>query len=82
MGVFDGHGPYGHEVSDFVTRSLPENLISYIEQGADMLMALKQSFLRTNADLIEHCNESGAFDCALSGSTGTVVVHDTLLNNL
>jgi len=31
--VFDGHGPYGHDVSDFVTKRLPNHLFKHMEKN-------------------------------------------------
>lgn len=57
-------------------------MIALLEQGADVATALKQSFLKTHEDLVRHCDETGEFDVALSGTTATCMVHDTVNNKL
>jgi len=82
IGTFDGHGPYGHDASDFVTRRLPQHLTQMLDSGMDIGNALKASFMQTHEDLLRECDETGEFDCALSGTTATVCIVDTVNNKL
>ncbi|KAH0473952.1 MAG: uncharacterized protein KVP18_001647 [Porospora cf. gigantea A] len=74
-GVFDGHGPYGHDVSAFVHKTLPFLIISDPLFETDLPAALKKAFRKVH-HLLEAAAEQpdSMFDCALSGSTGSVVV--------
>jgi len=48
----------------------------------DIGNALKASFMQTHEDLLKECDETGEFDCALSGTTATVCVVDQKNNRL
>jgi len=82
LAVFDGHGPYGHDVSDFCTKKLHNYLFKYMEEFKDIPKALKTSFKQTHDQLVAECNEEAEFDCALSGTTATVVVIDRNANKV
>eukprot|EP00914_Ancora_sagittata_P022422 GHVO01044611.1.p1 GENE.GHVO01044611.1~~GHVO01044611.1.p1 ORF type:complete len:524 (-),score=62.65 GHVO01044611.1:228-1799(-) len=73
-GVFDGHGPYGHDVSNFVQTHLPGLLLAHPSFQDKPLEALKSSFLRVHSELA-HSAHSHNFDCSLSGTTATVILH-------
>lgn len=48
VGVFDGHGPFGHDVANFVQENLPrEFLKSESFQQNDIERALKEAFSAT-----------------------------------
>jgi len=48
VGVFDGHGPFGHEIANFVQESLPRDFLqSQSFQQNDVEKALKEAFLET-----------------------------------
>eukprot|EP00918_Siedleckia_nematoides_P035566 GHVU01077256.1.p1 GENE.GHVU01077256.1~~GHVU01077256.1.p1 ORF type:complete len:609 (+),score=116.86 GHVU01077256.1:453-2279(+) len=70
-GVFDGHGPYGHEVSNFVQqflgRKIPEHA-AFLTSPCD---ALRQCFVDSHRAL----ERTTRIDCTLSGTTATVVLH-------
>lgn len=73
-GVFDGHGPYGHDISNFVQEALPRLLVSDAYFKHDPEKALSNAFL----DVHKKCMESqtdGRFDCMLSGTTATIAMH-------
>lgn len=76
FGVFDGHGPYGHDVSDYVARNLPRIFLEkiYKDQNADVAKLIRESFLKVHEDMINYCNKTSEFDIALSGSTVTLAV--------
>lgn len=69
-GVFDGHGPHGHDVSNFVQSTLLENLWASPHLESDSLRAMKEVFSATQRSL-----EKGKLDVTLSGCTGTVIFH-------
>merc|ERR1712000_46938 len=48
LAVFDGHGPYGHDVSDFVTKRLPDKLFKYIESTGKISQSLTDAFKDTH----------------------------------
>eukprot|EP00742_Colponemidia_sp_Colp-10_P002637 GILJ01002817.1.p1 GENE.GILJ01002817.1~~GILJ01002817.1.p1 ORF type:complete len:441 (+),score=54.61 GILJ01002817.1:101-1423(+) len=70
--VFDGHGPYGHDVSDFVKTYLPSMLMNHPLFNTDPMTALKVTFETCNQNLISGRHD---FDAAYSGATGTVILH-------
>mmetsp|Transcript_7906 Transcript_7906/g.18635 ORF Transcript_7906/g.18635 Transcript_7906/m.18635 type:complete len:368 (-) Transcript_7906:83-1186(-) len=74
FGVFDGHGPYGHDVSSFVQVHLPRHFVQDPHFQDDPEQALASAFPETH----RHCAESqaeGRYDCALSGTTATLAMH-------
>lgn len=72
-GVFDGHGPYGHDVSNFVHETLPGLLVRDGSFQDDPLKCMSSGFKRCHM-LCEQAGQKGRFDCSLSGTTCTVVV--------
>lgn len=73
-GVFDGHGPYGHDVSGFVHETLPGLLIRDGSFQTDPLKAFTNGYKRVH-QLCEQASQKGRFDASLSGTTCTTVVH-------
>eukprot|EP01066_Platyproteum_vivax_P008903 Platyproteum_vivax@DN3857_c0_g1_i1.p1 len=75
-GIFDGHGPSGHVISDFVHRKLPRLIVKHPQFKTNVLAALKGAFLNVNHLLEEEAAYGEQeFDCSLSGTTATVVIH-------
>jgi len=74
-GVCDGHGPYGHRCSNFVAKNLPHILVDDPMFEAHPDIALKSSFIKTHRAMVTICEETKEFDCKLSGTTVTVVIH-------
>lgn len=72
-GVFDGHGPYGHDVSNFVHETLPGLLVRDGNFTDAPLKALANGFKRCH-QMCEQAGQKGRFDCSLSGTTCTVVI--------
>eukprot|EP00929_Paragymnodinium_shiwhaense_P000921 TRINITY_DN101114_c0_g1_i1.p1 TRINITY_DN101114_c0_g1~~TRINITY_DN101114_c0_g1_i1.p1 ORF type:complete len:414 (-),score=100.78 TRINITY_DN101114_c0_g1_i1:40-1281(-) len=73
-GVFDGHGPYGHDVANFVQEALPRCFVRNVTFENDPEMAMSSAFLESH----RLCTESqgdGRFDCRLSGTTATLAMH-------
>lgn len=74
FGVFDGHGPYGHDISGYVQENLPRAFVQNAGFKNDPDKALEGAFPETH----ESCTQSqskGRFDCTLSGTTATLVMH-------
>ena len=72
IGVCDGHGIFGHDVSSYLIKYLPKNLNSslkktnkYISHKETLYKTLKEVFISTNKNL---CQSSG-IDTQFSGST-------------
>ncbi|KAF4651407.1 hypothetical protein FOL47_000413 [Perkinsus chesapeaki] len=88
FGVFDGHGPYGHDISSFCHDALPGVTWARFALGVELLVQLlvkddafytqpEKAFTRAFQDthmLCEQANAKGKFDCSLSGTTATVVM--------
>ena len=74
IGVFDGHGSHGHEISNYIHTILPKLLLSHPSWIEDPLTALAESFPKAHSELINHCNKASTqFDCIVSGCTGTLI---------
>lgn len=50
--------------------------------GTDVQNSLRKAFIDTHNYLLQHCDDTGEFDCALSGTTATVCVFDTQTSKL
>jgi serine/threonine protein phosphatase PrpC len=74
VGVLDGHGPHGHEVSGFLRNAFPTVLATH----AAALVAgdAPDALLATFATCDEQLAASG-IDCDFSGSTAVVALMDT-----
>ncbi|CBZ50621.1 putative protein phosphatase 2C [Neospora caninum Liverpool] len=72
-GVFDGHGPGGHLVANFVQWHLP-NIIHEYMVTSDPKVALHRAFVQVNS-MLKDASEAQKFDSASSGSTASVVLH-------
>ncbi|KAH9255564.1 hypothetical protein BASA81_006394 [Batrachochytrium salamandrivorans] len=68
LGVFDGHGTEGHDVSKYFKQRLPKLLAT--TGGEVDESSLVAALARTERELIENCR----VDTTLSGSTGVVVL--------
>ncbi len=77
MGVCDGHGYYGHEVSGYIKENLPMNLNHMIKKQKlnvlkdDLAPIIKKAFISENKSLIRNKQ----IDSALSGSTCISVIY-------
>jgi serine/threonine protein phosphatase PrpC len=69
FGVFDGHGEYGAQCSQFVKRRLCENLLRDSRFCADAALALHSAFVSTNSQL--HMDNLDDF---MSGTTAITVL--------
>lgn len=72
-GVFDGHGPFGHDVSDFAVKTLVMKFFDIENFDTDPGAALTTAFLYCQ-DTIE-ANKS-ILDSSSSGSTCTMAFHN------
>ncbi|KAL9242331.1 hypothetical protein vseg_016343 [Gypsophila vaccaria] len=69
FGVFDGHGEFGAECSQFVKHKLCENLLRNSRFHADPIEACHASFLTTNSQL-----HADSLDDSMSGTTAITVL--------
>jgi serine/threonine protein phosphatase PrpC len=72
-GVFDGHGPYGHDISNFVQESLPRTFAQHQNFQDDPLKAFSDAFSETQR-LCTQAEMQSRFDCTLSGTTATLAM--------
>ncbi|XP_021859637.1 protein phosphatase 2C and cyclic nucleotide-binding/kinase domain-containing protein isoform X2 [Spinacia oleracea] len=69
LGVFDGHGEYGAECSQFVKRKLCENLLRGSRFHVDPVEACHAAFLTTNSQL-----HADSIDDSMSGTTAITIL--------
>eukprot|EP00440_Ansanella_granifera_P012474 gb/GFBE01013558.1/.p1 GENE.gb/GFBE01013558.1/~~gb/GFBE01013558.1/.p1 ORF type:complete len:380 (+),score=56.54 gb/GFBE01013558.1/:1-1140(+) len=73
FGVFDGHGRYGHDVSDIARSRMPGHLSSQpVHPSESPSKALEAAFRCTDEDIFAKMGP----DVEYSGSTGVVVLMD------
>lgn len=81
-GVFDGHGPFGHDVSNFIQKDMPTLILKDKQWKTHPQDVLHYAFIKANQRLQEHVLETNQFDCSLSGTTATVILHLPLENRI
>ncbi|XP_054812249.1 protein phosphatase 2C and cyclic nucleotide-binding/kinase domain-containing protein isoform X2 [Prosopis cineraria] len=69
FGVFDGHGEFGTQCSQFVKRKLCENLLRNSKFRVDAVEACHAAFLATNSQL-----HADVLDDSMSGTTAITVL--------
>ncbi|ESQ50371.1 hypothetical protein EUTSA_v10001889mg [Eutrema salsugineum] len=69
FGVFDGHGEFGAQCSQFVKRRLCENLLRHGRFRVDAAEACNSAFLSTNSQL-----HADVVDDSMSGTTAITVM--------
>jgi cGMP-dependent protein kinase 2 len=69
FGVFDGHGEYGTQCSQFVKKHLCENLLKDRHFSSDIIQAYHSSFTATNLQL-----HRSSIDDSMSGTTAITVL--------
>ncbi|KEP61778.1 UNVERIFIED_CONTAM: PP2C, putative [Hammondia hammondi] len=74
FGVFDGHGPSGHDVSGYVHRMLFALLLTDETLNRNPQLALRNAFVATHQSVLAYAAHTEHFDCSLSGSTASVVL--------
>jgi serine/threonine protein phosphatase PrpC len=73
--VFDGHGKFGHDCSNYVHTFLPTAVVSSPEFDTAPEATCMKAFKMAHASLVMECDKTSAtYDCILSGTTATVVV--------
>lgn len=72
-GVFDGHGPEGHIVADFVQRMLPEFLMSEPNLQSSPKAALTLAFKKVQMAICAS-HTRGQINAEESGTTATIVL--------
>lgn len=79
-GVYDGHGPFGHDVSDFASRNLPRLFLAELAKDADVMTAFQVSFQGTQQLIREQPKK--VLDPEMSGTTCTMAYHSLRENKL
>jgi len=74
-GVFDGHGPSGHDISTLARQRAVDIFINHPERATKPEVALKVAFTTTQ-DIIVDMMDNQGLDAATSGSTATLVYHN------
>jgi serine/threonine protein phosphatase PrpC len=75
LGVFDGHGLFGHYCSYAVQQLFPKLLLSNRNYRDNIELALKETFLTADEALRGIAVQEGRFSADLSGTTATIIVH-------
>ena len=81
LGVCDGHGLFGHDISGYLVNILPQNLhsdlikenIKSIDNDSDfekISLIVSNTFVQTNLNLVNN----SSIDCTYSGSTCTSLI--------
>lgn len=74
FGVFDGHGRFGHDVSDFVKDILPKFVVRDPEFRAGNISAALTNAFRHVQECIVEMTDDQTLDASASGTTATLVV--------
>jgi serine/threonine protein phosphatase PrpC len=76
LGVFDGHGPHGHDISAYVHSLLPQMIIAHGSYSTDMEKTMIESFQNVHERVKKFCDHpSSTFDCVISGTTASVLIY-------
>jgi len=70
--VYDGHGPTGHDVSDFVRTNIVKLFVQSEHRGKDPKKAFEESFLQCQKEV----DALPRLDASLSGTTVTMAYHE------
>ncbi|CAG9311275.1 unnamed protein product [Blepharisma stoltei] len=77
VGVFDGHGPLGHNVSHFVKLFLPKSILAHSKWHENPQRAIKKSFKNCEKSLATGFPSSDLiFNWDISGTTSSFVYCD------
>lgn len=68
FGVFDGHGPNGHDVSKFMKERVPQILMDHAELLSNPGKAFEDAFLMSHTSI----TEEASIDCGISGTTAVM----------
>lgn len=74
LGVFDGHGMYGHYCSYTIQQLFLRFLLGNPFYKQNLVLALQQTYQKTDEALRGIAQDKGQFSVLLSGSTTTVIV--------
>lgn len=78
--VFDGHGPHGHEVSNFVREMVVKLFLGSPERTTNPGESFRAAFTTAQSALeqqvLENPKAEGSIDANMSGTTCTMVYHD------
>jgi serine/threonine protein phosphatase PrpC len=77
-GVFDGHGPYGHNVSDRARDILVAKFLQHEERDTDTKKAFEFAFVETQNMVVSQLKDQANN----SGSTCTMAFHDMKKNTI
>jgi len=82
-GIYDGHGPEGHYVSEYAARILPNHFLRLVRnEGWEPGKAFTTSFLETQKQIQAMSDSKQSFDAQMSGSTCTMAYHCMKSNKL
>jgi len=71
-GVYDGHGPSGHDVSQFVKEMLPKLFLQHPKRASDPESALRDVFIKVQG-LMCMCVDDKSLDASMSGCTVSMI---------
>ena len=82
FGVFDGHGPYGHFASQFVSKYILSKLknhpkLKFLEQPSDIYHKIKEKNFKLIEEIFINCDkqiQKEKFNSYLSGTTVVIVI--------
>lgn len=76
ISVFDGHGIYGNEISNYLHIVLPNMILTHPSFPSEIESVLRESFFKCNIYLHQYC-ETAKKTTDLSGSTCTILILHT-----
>lgn len=75
LAVFDGHGQYGHDVSNFIHTFLPTVILQDPDFSNNIEKSIKKAFTMAQTAIVIEADLPGTeWDCALSGTTATIAI--------
>lgn len=80
-GVYDGHGPFGHDVSEMARQTLVKLFLAHPKRTTDTEAVLTEVFLETQK-ILAAAPKDRIQDVNTSGSTCTVAYHDMVRETL
>lgn len=75
FGVYDGHGPVGHDISNFCRKSIMKQFLSSEKRESNPSEALVDAFVSTQK-MLQSLTDGNEMDCRQSGTTCTVLFHN------
>lgn len=73
VGVFDGHGEFGHNISSLARKIFPRIFFEDIGVKTNYLQILQETFRKVH-DLIIEKSKLANIDCSCSGCTATIIL--------